>query len=89
MAGILIDLSNYDSLLVQSTVGRAGSPDGNVFFDKSTGKIEFILNSELGTINLTSKGGGATDENQLYSLEGIKFEAIYAFENRKDVLMKI
>jgi len=83
MAGILIDLSNYDSLLVQSSQGRSGSPDGNVYFDKTNGKIEFILNSELGTIDLTSKGGGASDENQLYSLEGIKFEAIYAFENQE------
>ena len=26
----VIDLSNYDSLLVQATDGRAGTPDGNV-----------------------------------------------------------
>jgi len=83
MAGVPIDLSNYDSLLVQSTQGRAGTPDGNVFFDKSNGKIEFILNSELATIDLTSKGGAADAENQLYLLEGIKFEAIYAFENQE------
>jgi len=82
MAGVLIDLSNYDTLLVQSTAGRAGTPDGNVFFD-TTGKIEFIRNDELATIDLTSKGGGATDENQLYSGTGIKFEAIYAFENQE------
>ena len=34
-----IDLSNYDTTLVQSTQGRAGTPDGNIFFDKATGKI--------------------------------------------------
>jgi len=83
MSGVLIDLSNYDSLLVQSSQGRAGTPTGNVYFDKSNGKIEFILNSELATIDLTSKGGAADAENQLYSLEGIKFEAIYAFENQE------
>jgi len=82
MAAVLIDLSNYDSLLVQSTQSRSGTPDGNVFFD-TTGKIEFIRNDELGTIDLTSKGGGATDENQLYAGTGIKFEAIYAFENQE------
>ena len=82
MPGILIDLSNYDSLLVQSTQSRAGTPTGNVFFD-TTGKIEFIRNDELATIDLTSKGGGATDENQLYIDTGIKFEAIYAFENQE------
>ena len=31
MAGILIDLSNYDSLLVQSTQSRTGTPDGMYF----------------------------------------------------------
>ena len=85
MAGVLIDLSNYDTLLVQSTQGRLGTPDGNVFFDKTNGKIEFITNDGDGltTIDLTSKGGGATDENQLYTTTGIKFEAIYAFENQE------
>ena len=85
MAGVLIDLSNYDSLLVQSTQGRSGTPDGNVYFDVANGKIEFITNDGDGltTIDLTSKGGGATDENQLYTTTGIKFEAIYAFENQE------
>jgi len=85
MPAVLIDLSNYDSLLVQSTQGRAGTPDGNVFFDVANGLIEFITNDGDGltTIDLTSKGGGATDENQLYTTTGIKFEAIYAFENQE------
>lgn len=85
MAAVLIDLSNYDSLLVQSTAGRAGSPDGNVFFNVASGLIEFITNDGDGLtqIDLTSKGGGATDENQLYTTTGIKFEAIYAFENQE------
>lgn len=38
----LIDLSNYATTLIQSTQGRAGTPDGNVFFDKANGLIEFI-----------------------------------------------
>ncbi|MDA3941863.1 MAG: hypothetical protein PF693_21550 [Spirochaetia bacterium] len=83
MAGVLIDLSNYDTLLVQSTVGRAGTPDGNVFFDTVNGTIEFLTNAEVPTIDLTGVGGGATDENQLYAQEGIKFEAVYAFENQE------
>lgn len=84
MAGVLIDLSNYDTLLTQSTAGRAGSPDGNVFFD-TTGSIEFITydGDGLTQIDLTGHGGGATDENQLYVGTGIKFEAIYAFENQE------
>lgn len=78
-----IDLSNYATSLVQSTDSRGGTPDGNVYFNKSTGQIEFITASELATIDLTSKGGGATDPNPLLATDGIKFEAIYAFENQE------
>ena len=79
----IIDLSNYDTTLVQSTQGRAGTPDGNVYFDKATGKIEFISATELATVDLTSVGGGATDPNPLLETDGLKFEAIYAFENQE------
>lgn len=78
----IIDLSNYATTLIQSTQGRIGSPDGNVFFD-TTGKIEFISASEVATLDLTSIGGGATDPNPLLETDGIKFEAIYAFENQE------
>lgn len=79
----LIDLSNYSTTLIQSTQGRAGTPDGNVFFDKTNGKIEFIPVEELATLNLTSIGGGASDANPLSTQDGLKFEAIYAFENQE------
>lgn len=79
----VIDLSNYSTTLVQSTVGRSGTPDGNIFFDKTNGKIEFIAADELATLDLTSVGGGATDPNPLSRQDGIKFEAIYAFENQE------
>ena len=49
---VLIDLSNYDNLLVQSTQSRAGVPDGNIFFNKSSGLIEFIRADELANIDL-------------------------------------
>ena len=52
MEAQLIDLSNYDIALVQSSAGRAGSPDGNVFFD-TTGKIEYIRADELATLDLS------------------------------------
>jgi len=80
---VLIDLSNYDTLLIQSTGTRGGTPDGNVYFDKTNGKIEFITVQELPTLDMTSKGGGASDANQLDETLGIKFEAIYAFENQE------
>jgi hypothetical protein len=57
MDAVLIDLSNYDSALVQSTAGRAGTPDGNVFFNKASGLIEFITKQELATVDLS---GGIT-----------------------------
>ncbi len=79
----VIDLSNYATTLVQSTQGRGGTPDGNVFFDTANGKIEFISQTELATVDLTGVGGGATDANPLLESDGIKFEAIYAFENQE------
>ncbi len=53
MAGegqFLIDLSNYDQYLKQSTQSRSGTPDGNVYFNKTTGAIEFIQADEFGDL---------------------------------------
>lgn len=75
----LIDLSNYDTLLVQSTQGRSGVPDGNVYFDKTTGGFELIPVSELAQVDL----GSGLEANPLDTVLGIKFEAIYAFENQE------
>lgn len=79
----LIDLSNFATTLIPSTQGRIGTPDGNVFFDTTNGKIELIPADEVATLDLTSIGGGATDPNPLIRADGIKFEAIYAFENQE------
>jgi len=76
---VLIDLSNYDTLLVQSTQSRAGTPNGNIFFDVATGKIEIITASELATVDL----GSGAEANPLTNALGIKFEALYAFENQE------
>jgi hypothetical protein len=75
----LIDLSNYNTLLKQSTTDRLNSPDGNVYFNKTTGEIEFIPADELPLINL----GSGDEANPLTKELGIKFEAIYAFENQE------
>lgn len=75
----LIDLSNYDTLLVQSTQGRSGSPDGNIFFDVANGRIEIITAEELANVDL----GGGSEANPLTNQDGIKLEAIYAFENQE------
>lgn len=79
----LIDLTNYATTLIPSTQGRAGTPDGNVFFDTANGLIEFIPADEVATLDLTSIGGGATDPNPLIRADGVKMEAIYAFENQE------
>ena len=75
----LIDLSNYSTLLVQSTAGRAGTPDGNVYFNKATGEIEFITLQELATVDL----GSGLEANPLDETLGIRFEGAYAFENQE------
>jgi hypothetical protein len=76
---VLIDLSNYDTHLVQSTQSRSGTPDGNVYFDKTNGKIEFITKQELSQVNL----GSGDEDNPLDETLGIKFEGVYAFENQE------
>ena len=133
----IIDLSNYASTLAQSTNGRAGNINGNIYFDKINGKIEYLSATEAPFINLTKAktptgtagvaatamtatthymiatigttdftlvgaasntvgliftasgagvGTGTVDTctaNPLIAADGIKFEAIYAFENQE------
>lgn len=75
----LIDLSNYSTLLKQSTQSRSGTPDGNIYFDDANGRIELITKEELAQIDF---GSGAED-NPFTNQDGIKFEALYAFENQE------
>lgn len=77
----IIDLSNYDTTLFQAT-SNAGL-DGNVFYDTTAGTIQFFNATTHATLDLTGHGGGATDPNPLIELDGLKFEAIYAFENQE------
>lgn len=79
MTPVLIDLSNYADALVQSTQSRSGTPDGNIFFDTTNGRIELITAEELATVDL----GSGLEANPLTNQLGIKFEAIYAFENQE------
>lgn len=76
---VLIDLSNSSTHLVQSTQGRAGVPDGNVYFDTANGLIEFIRADELAQIDL----GSGVEDNPLTAELGIKLEAVYDFENQE------
>ena len=83
----VIDLSNYATTLKQSTTGRTGgvngAVNGNIFFDTANGRIEIITVEEKATLDLTAIGGGATDPNPLSQQDGIKLEALYAFERQE------
>lgn len=84
---VLIDLSNYDTMLLQSTDSRDGTPDGNFYFDTTSGEIELIRADELANISYPvghpNYSDGSPEANPLTAELGIKFEAIYAFENQE------
>lgn len=85
---VLIDLSNYAALLVQSTDGRAGGTGtGNVYFDTTGGTIEFLTATDNANVTYPvghpSYTDGNPEANPLTAALGIKFEAIYAFENQE------
>lgn len=79
-----ITLDNFLTNLRPSTAGRAGTPDGNVFFDTANGTIELItVEDGLATMDMTSYGGGASDANLLTDQDGVLLAALYAFEKKE------
>ena len=66
---------NFTTLLKRSTQGRAGTPDGNIFFDTANDLIEIITNDELATVDL----GSGLENNPLNSDDKIQQLAIYFF----------
>jgi hypothetical protein len=80
---ILIDETNFNQFLKQSTQGRSGTPDGNIYFDVANNLIELIGVDELATFNHTSMGGGSSDANQLTNFDGITLRGLYNFENQE------
>ena len=80
---VLIDHTNFDSFLKESTQSRSGSPDGNIYFDTANNLIELIGVDELPTFDHTGMGGGASDPNQLANYEGITIRGLYNFENAR------
>jgi len=83
----LIDLSNYNTLLVQSSAGRAGTPDGNIFFDVANGLVEIITAEEAANVTYPlghpNYSDGLPEANPLTEDLGVKFEALYAFERKE------
>lgn len=75
-----IDLSNYTTSLFLASSNSF--TDGNVYFDYTTGTVDYGDSTDYPTLDLTSHGGGATDPNPLSRDDGLKLEALYAFETR-------
>jgi hypothetical protein len=80
---VLIDETNWDSYLKESTQSRSGTPDGNIYFDDANNLIELIGVDELATFDHTGLGGGASDPNQLANFEGITLRGLYNFVNSR------
>lgn len=76
-----ITIDNFDTLLVQSTQSRSGTPNGNIYFDKTTGLLELITSSELAQVDL----GSGLEANPLTNDLGIEMRALYAFERQERV----
>lgn len=78
-AAQLIDKTNYSTLLVQSSAGRSGSPDGNIYFDLANNQIQIITREELAQVDL----GSGLEDNPLTDAMGITLQALYLFENQE------
>jgi len=74
-AATFITRDNYTTLLKRSTVGRAGTPDGNVFIDTANDLIELITVEELATVDL----GSGAEANPLTNATKIQALALYFF----------
>lgn len=75
----LIDHNNFSTLLVQSTQGRSGTPDGNIFFNTATGEVEIITAEDLSQVDL----GSGLEANPLTDYDGITMRALYNFERQE------
>jgi len=75
----LIDHTNYDTLLVQSTNPRGSSPNGNVYFDVANNEIQLIGSDEMATVDL----GSGAEANPLTNFYGITMRGLYNFENQE------
>jgi hypothetical protein len=75
----LIDHTNFSTTLKQSTQPRGGAPDGNVYYNTTTRRIELIGVDELATVDF----GGGPVTNPLNSFDGITLRALYNFDNQE------
>ena len=80
MTPVLIDHTNYNTHLVQSSQARSGTPDGNIFFGDN-GLVQLITAEELSQVNL----GSGLEANPLTNDLGITLRGLYNFENQERV----
>ena len=79
MDAVLIDSTNYDTHLKQSSQPRSGTPDGNIYFDDTNNEIQIITAEELANIDF----GSGAEANPLTNDLGITMQALYLFENQE------
>jgi len=84
----LIDHTNFSTTLKQSTAGRGGAVDGNIYFDVANNEIQLIGVDELATIIYPVGHPSYTDgttpvANPLSQASGITMRALYNFENTR------
>lgn len=75
----LIDHTNFSSTLKQSSNPAGSTPNGNVYFDVASNRIQLIGADELATVDF---GSGAVT-NPLNNADGITMRALYNFENAR------
>lgn len=68
-------LSDY----VQSTQGRTGTPDGNVYFDTTNGTLEFYFDTEVSQVDY----GSGLEANRLTDTNRPTLATLYAFERAR------
>lgn len=70
-----ITRDNFTTLLVRSTQGRAGTPDGNIYLDPDNDRVEIITVEELAQVDL----GSGLEDNPLTNADKIQALALYFF----------
>lgn len=78
----LIDHTNFDTLLKQSTTPRGSTPNGNIYFDVDNNSIQLIGVDELATVDF----GSGPVTNPLNNTDGITLRGLYNFENQERVV---
>lgn len=76
---MLIDHTNYMTLLEESTAPRGSTPTGNVYFDVENNKIQLIGADELPFLDAPTN----SIPNQLNNFDGITLRGLYNFENSR------